>query len=98
MLPLNNATARSAFNFLLLNLPCGNEIMVNKTIQATATFPGDNCMSSNPTRCCEIMELRSQDQFTINSPDLAIGFGPQQNGDIKLQGLYPQMLPTFSDS
>ena len=94
----NDSSARDAFNFLLLNRQTGNVFEVVKSTLVRANVSQANCMSSNPRRCCEVMEFNLQDQFNITSPNLAIGFGPRQDSQINHQGLHFGLYPMYTAS
>ena len=94
----DDKSTKNAFNFLLLNRQIDNVFEVTKVIQVTATPFQASCISGYPRRCCETMEFKLQDRFSITSPDLAIGFGPPQDNTIRVshQGLHTAPYPMYS--
>jgi len=97
-LPLKNPSSRNAFQFLTLTRTSHTEFEVTRSIQVTATPSQERCRSGNPHRCCEIMEFSLQDQFNLITPNLAIGFGPQQDSQINPQRLFPGVYPMYTAS
>ena len=95
--PIDNS-ARDAFNFLLLNRQTGNRFEVVKSILVRATPSQATCMNSNPRQCCEIMAFNDQNQFSIHSSNLAIGFSPQRDSHIHHQGLFTGLYLLYTAS
>ena len=87
-LPLEIRSPRQAFQFFTLTRASETVFGVTRSIQVTATPTSARCDGNSVRRrCCEIMDFSLQDQFSINSSNLAIGFGPNQDSHIMPQTL-----------
>ena len=93
---IRDPSQRSAFLFLLFNRTSENMFEVLKSIQITATPSSATCMPSDPDRCCEVQEFKVQEQFSLSSPNLAIGFGPRQDSTILQQGFPDGQHPMYT--
>jgi len=97
-IPPNNPNSTNAFQFLTLTRKHNNTFEVTKSIQVTATPSEARCVNTTHIhQCCEIMKFHLQDQFTIATNNLAIGFVPQ-NSTIKLQGWHASLYLNYTAS
>jgi len=93
-----NSTPTNSFQFLTLTRNHSNTFEVTRSIQVTASPSEVTCMNnSHPHRCCEKKEFNPQDQFSITTPNLAIGFVLQQS-TVSLQGWHASAYLNYSAS
>ncbi len=94
----SNKNHRNVFDLLILTRQDSSSIRVTKSISISFEPSSDQCDSSNPPKCCDIMTLTEQDQFNIPTSNFLIGMVNVETPNLAafIANMYPRFqIPSY---